>query len=254
VIGTVVSGLLFGILLARPLASLVADQFGWRAVFLTSALLMGALAIVLVRVLPQHGASARLSYRAILTSLLSLLRTTPLLQRRAAYQAALFGAFSLFWTAVPLELAGPPFGLTQRGIALFTLAGASGALAAPVAGWLADHGWTKPATAVALGLGALAFVLSWMGGHGSVVLLALAGVVLDIGVQLNLVLGQRAILSLRAEARRRLNGLYMALFFTGGAIGSALVSPVFVYGGWTAVSWLGLGLVAAAALLYATEL
>jgi len=214
---------------------------------------MAALALALVRVLPQHRPNARLSYRAILTSLWSLLRTTPLLQRRAAYQAALFGAFSLFWTAVPLELAGPPFGFTQRGIALFTLAGASGAVAAPVAGWLADHGWTKPATAAALGLGALAFVLSWVGGHGSVVLLALAGVVLDIGVQLNLVLGQRAILSLGAEARGRLNGLYMALFFTGGAIGSALVSPVFVYGGWTAVSWLGLGFVAAAALLYATE-
>ena len=183
----------------------------------------------------------------------SLLRTTPLLQRRAAYQAALFGAFSLFWTAVPLELAGPPFGFTQRGIALFTLAGASGAVAAPVAGWLADHGWTKPATAAALGLGALAFVLSWAGGHGSVVLLALAGVVLDIGVQLNLVLGQRAILSLGAEARGRLNGLYMALFFTGGAIGSALVSPVYVYGGWAATSWLGLGFVATAALLYAAE-
>jgi predicted MFS family arabinose efflux permease len=140
VIGTVVSGLLFGILLARPLASLVADQFGWRTVFLLSAVLMAALAFALVRMLPQHRPSVRLSYRAILTSLWSLLRTTPLLQRRAAYQAALFGAFSLFWTAVPLELAGPPFGFTQRGIALFTLAGASGALAAPVAGWLADKG------------------------------------------------------------------------------------------------------------------
>ncbi len=90
--------------------------------------------------------------------------------------------------------------------------------------------------------------------HRIRVLLALAGVVLDVGVQLNLVLGQRAILSLRAEARSRLSCLYMALFFTGGAIGSALVSPVYVYGGWAAVSWLGLGFVAAAALLYATEL
>lgn len=253
VIGNVVSGLLTGIMLARPAASFVAGSFGWRAIYIVSAAAMLALVVVLRRLLPARRPDADHHYFELLGSMWSLLRDTPLLRRRALYQAALFAAFSLFWTAVPLVLSGPAFGFTQHGIALFALAGAAGAIAAPVAGHLADRGRTRVATGAALGMVAVSFLLARMGSSGSLAALVAACVVLDLGVQANLVLGQRAIYALGAHVRSRLNGLYMAIFFAGGALGSSVASITYARGGWTLVSWVGMVFPVAALLLYATE-
>jgi predicted MFS family arabinose efflux permease len=253
IVGNVMSGLLTGIMLARPVSSLVAGSFGWRTVFGASAVLMLLLAAVLWRLLPQRRPAAATRYPALIASLWTLLRDTPLLRRRAAYQAALFASFSLFWTAVPLVLASPRFGLTPHGIAWFALAGVAGSLAAPVAGRLADQGRTYVATGAALALVAVAFAMAWAGGAWSLALLLAAGIVLDLGVQANLVLGQRAIYALGAHARSRLNGLYMAIFFAGGALGSAVASAAWTHGGWPAVCAVGLLFPTAALLLYATE-
>jgi predicted MFS family arabinose efflux permease len=178
------------------------------------------------------------------------------LQRRALYQASLFAAFSLFWTTAPLLLAGPEFRLSQGGIALFALAGVAGAVASPIAGRLADKGWTRPATAFALLAVAAAFLITHIGTYGSALslgLLVAAGILLDFGVTTNLVLGQRAIFVLGAEYRSRLNGLYMATFFAGGALGSALGGLAYAHGGWALASWLGAALPIAALLYFATE-
>jgi predicted MFS family arabinose efflux permease len=252
VVGNVMGGLLLGLMLARPVASLVADDLGWRFLFGAAAVVMAGLTAILRLLLPQRHPAATHSYATLIGSLWTLLRRTPVLRRRAAYQASLFAAFSLFWSAVPLELAGPQFRLTQRGIALFALAGAAGAIAAPIAGRIADRGWSRIATGASLALVAAAFLLAWL-GSGSVVALATAGVLLDFGVQSNLVLGQRAIYALGAETRSRLNGIYMAIFFGGGAIGSAVASLAYARGGWVLVSRIGLAIPIAALLLYATE-
>lgn len=253
VVGNVMSGLLTGIMLARPVSSLIASAFDWRAVFGASALLMAALGLVLRRALPQRRPMTSHSYVELIGSLWILLRDTPLLRRRAAYQAALFGAFSLYWTAVPLVLASPTFGLGQRGIALFALAGVAGALSAPVAGRLADRGRTRVATGVSIAMVAVSFLLAWMGGSGSLTVLLAAGILLDLGVQANLVLGQRAIYALGAHIRSRLNGLYLAIFFAGGALGSSIASLAFAHGGWGLVSAIGLAFPLAALLFYTTE-
>jgi predicted MFS family arabinose efflux permease len=253
VVGQVMSGLLIGIMLSRPVASLVADVFGWRALFGGSALMMVLLAVVLWRLLPVRQPEANHRYLAILKSMWTLLRDTPLLRRRAAYQAALFAAFSLYWTAVPLVLSGPEFGFTQKGIALFALAGVAGALSAPIAGRLADQGKTHQATGVALVMVAVSLLLSWYGGHGSLVALLAAGILLDLGVQANLVLSQREIYALGAHIRSRLNGVFMAIFFIGGAVGSSLASVTFTHGGWSMVSLTALAFPVLALLLYATE-
>jgi predicted MFS family arabinose efflux permease len=197
-----------------------------------------------------------LSYKQLMASMVLLARTTPALHRRSLYQACLFAAFSLFWTTAPLLLAGPEFQLSQGGIALFALAGVAGAVASPIAGRLADRGWTRPATAFAMFAVAGAFWLTHFGTHGSRLslgLMVVAGIVLDFGVTTNLVLGQRAIFVLGAEYRSRLNGLYMATFFAGGAIGSALGGLAFAHGGWALASWLGFALPVVALLYFATE-
>jgi len=255
-VGKVVSGLLLGIMLARPAASLVADHAGWHAVFGGAALLVGLLAFVLRARLPERRPSAPMPYRALIGSMWQLLKTTPVLRRRAAYHAAMFASFSLFWTVTPLMLAGPAFHLSQTGIAIFALVGMAGAVASPIAGRLADSGHTLPATAAALALGMAGFVLPLFApatGPVALGLLVLASILLDMGVAANLVLGQRAIFALGAEVRSRLNGIFFALFFAGGAFGSAAGAWVFAHHGWGGALLAGLVFPAAALVYWVSE-
>ena len=255
-VGKVMSGLLLGIMLARPVSSLVTDALGWHAIFLLSAGVMTALAFLLRSRLPQRVPEGDMHYFALLGSMWHLLRTTPILRRRAAYQACMFGAFSLFWTCVSLELTGPDFALSQTGVALFALAGVAGAIASPIAGRRADHGKSRSNTLIALSLAAVAFTLPLLVHVNRLVdlgVLVLASILLDAGVSANLVTGQRAIFALPADIRSRLNGLYMALFFMGGALGSSLGGWMFAHHGWHGVLLAGLGFPAVALALFATE-
>lgn len=255
VVGNVMSGLLLGIMFARPVASFITDIWGWQAVFVLSAIITTVLTILLALVLPERRPIPAMNYGELIGSLWSLFKTTAVLRRRATYQACLFGAFSLFWTVVPLWLTSY-FHLSQQGIALFALAGVAGAIAAPIAGRLADRGWTKLLSGLAMGIAALAFLLTHIFPDNSTTALAilvLAAILLDMGVSANLVLGQRAIYSLGSEIRGRLNGIYMAVFFAGGAVGSALGGWSYAYGGWALASLVGVSMPIAALLYYFTE-
>ncbi len=245
VVGLVSSGLMIGIMAARPAASLVASAFSWRAVFAFSAALMAALALMLSRTLPVRRPHARMGYAALIGSMARLAAATPALRLRAFYQACLFSAFSLFWTTTPLLLAGSDYGFTQRGIALFGLAGVSGAVAAPIAGRLADRGLTGPATLAAIlavAAGFLATMIFPQGSTWALGLLVAAAIAVDFGVQANLVLGFRAVFALAPEARGRLNAAYLATFFLAGAIGSAVGAWAYARGGWGLASAIGLAL------------
>jgi len=261
-VGKVVSGLLIGIMLARPAASLIADHTSWHAVFGLAALAIFGLAVVLRFKLPQRMPGAqlpdpRLSYGRLIASLWALFAATPVLRRRAAYHAGLFGSFSLFWTVTPLVLQSPAFHLSQTEIALFALVGVAGAVASPVAGRLADRGHTLPATAAALLLGIAGFGLAlWQPQSRllAVGILVIASIVLDMAVAANLVLGQRAIFLLGAEVRSRLNGIYFALFFAGGALGSAAGAWMYAHHGWHAAVLTGMAFPAAALLYWSGEL
>ncbi len=255
VVGNVMSGLMLGIMLARPVASIITHALSWHAVFLISAALMVALAIVLRAAMPTRQPARGLRYGALLLSMVQIVRDTPILRRRALYQACLFGVFSLFWTTVPLLLI-TAYHMSQVGIALFALAGVAGAVSAPIAGRLADRGLSQPATGFAMLAVAGAFLLSRLGTAGttgSLAILVAAAILLDFGMTANMVLGQRAIFTLGAAHRGRLNGLYMATFFTGGAIGSALGGWGFAHGGWSLTSWIGFALPMAGLAGFATE-
>ncbi len=256
VVGKTMSGLMLGIMLARPVASLITDLWSWQAVFYMAAGIMVVLGCVLWRALPPRQPEHQSTYGALLASLGHLLMDTPILRRRGIYHAALFGSFSLFWTAVPLLLASPAYGLSQTGIALFALAGVAGAISAPIAGAMADHGWSRPATGIAMIIAALAFLLSMCAPAGTNLglgLLVVSAILLDFSVTANLVLGQRAIFILGATLRSRLNGLYIAIFFVGGAIGSALAGWGYAQGGWNLTAWIGFALPALALPYYAME-
>ncbi|WP_371363649.1 sugar efflux transporter [Sporomusa rhizae] len=255
VVGNVMSGLLLGIMLARPLASFVTDLWGWQAVFILSAAITAIMAGLLAFALPERKPSPTMNYGELIRSLWLLFTTKAILRRRAFYQACLFGAFSLFWTVSPLWLAHH-FHFSQQGIALFALAGVAGAIAAPIAGRLADRGWTKRLTGLVIVIAALSFLITHLATDASALSLALlvvAAIALDMAVSGNLVLGQRAIYSLGNEIRGRVNGVFMAVFFIGGAIGSALGGWAYASGGWMLASILGLSMPVIALLYYFTE-
>jgi predicted MFS family arabinose efflux permease len=256
VVGNVMSGLMLGIMLARPVASFITQISSWHIVFYASAATMLLLAAVLARTLPARMPAGRLRYSELLASMGKLVRTTPVLRRRALYHAGLFAAFSLFWTTTPLLLAGSEFGLSQGEIALFALAGVAGAIAAPITGRVADRGWSRPATGCAMLAVAVAFLMTHIaepGSHWALGLLVAAAILLDFGVSANMTLGQRAIFGLGADVRARLNGLYMTTFFLGGAIGSALGGWAYAHGGWMLASRIGFALPVLALGYFATE-
>ncbi|MFB9327066.1 MFS transporter [Paenibacillus aurantiacus] len=255
VVGNVMSGLLLGIMLARPAASFVASLWGWRAIFILSAVVIALLTVLLAYVLPARKPTKTVRYGKLILSLGSLWRHTPVLRRRALYQASLFGAFSLFWTVVPLHLADR-FGMSQQGIAWFALVGVGGAIAAPIAGRLADRGWSKAMTVTAMVVAVLSFLAIHLFDRHStpaLILLFVSAFTLDMAVSGNLVVGQRSIYALGNEARGRLNGLFMSVFFTGGAIGSSVGGWAYEQGGWGLASWIGTALPLLALGYFLTE-
>jgi len=255
VVGQVMSGLLTGILLSRTFGSLLAGATNWRVVYLTSAALMTVLTLVLRTALPRRApaqAAASLTYGALLRSTARMLKVHPALRRRALYQAAMFGAFSVFWTTISFVLTAAPFHYAQWQVGVFALAGAGGALVAPLAGRWADRGLVRPMTAAAFVAAVLAFGLAAAGRH-HILALGAAAIVLDMAVQTTLVLGQQVVYQLDGRARARLNSAYMATFFLGGAIGSQAGSYAYHAGGWTAVAAFGAALPVLALLLWATE-
>lgn len=256
-VGSLMSGLMLGIMLSRPIASLLADAFSWHSVFYFSAALMALLGVFLYLSLPPRIPEALgLTYRELISSMGRIFIETETLRRRAIYQAFLFGAFCLFWSTVPLLLAGPDFQFTQKGIAIFALAGIAGAVSAPFAGRSADRGWSQRATTFAILASGVSFLLTHLFSPGSaaaLILLVLAANLLDAGVSANLVLGQRAIFLLDARNRSRMNGLYIATIFVGGSLGSALGVWAYAHGGWSFTSWVGFSLPAMAFLYFSTE-
>jgi predicted MFS family arabinose efflux permease len=210
---------------------------------------MVALALVLRRMLPQRAPDHSAGYRALLASLGELVRHEPVLRRRALSQAAMFGAFTAFWTVIAYELIDEHhFGQAQIG--LFALVGAGGAAAAPIAGRLADRGHGRTASGAALLLAAGAFLLAAL-AHRSVPLLALAAVLLDFAVQGHQVLSQHEIYALRADARARINTVYMTSVFVGGATCSAVAGALHTAAGWPGVCALGTALPLAGLLVWA---
>ncbi len=240
VVGTVMSGLLIGILVARTISGLAAELLGWRAVFVMAAVAMLVLAAVLRCALPRVPPTERLRYPQLLRSVLALVRGEPLLRQRMLIGATAFGCFSVLWTSVAFLLAGPPYHYGNAAIGLFGLAGLAGALAAPVAGRLSDHGHGRLAMTGSI----LVLLLSWgvlAFGRSSVVALIVGIVLLDLGAQAMHISNQSAIYSLHGQARSRLTTAYMVAYFMGGVVLSAATSALYAGGGWTAVCALGAG-------------
>ncbi|MEK4441403.1 MULTISPECIES: MFS transporter [unclassified Niallia] len=224
-VGKVMSGLLIGIMIARPLSIGITEWYGWRMVFLFSLIILVAVLLIILKFLPNYEvvSNSNMSYSNLIASMVKLLINTSPLQQRAFYHACLFAAFSLYWTVLPILLRSEPLDLPNNEIALIGFVAIAGALLTPTIGKLADKGYIFAMTNVSMALVLLSIVLLFfVQDHSplSVILILISGISIDVGVSGNLLLGQKVIFSLNPEERNRLNGLYMTIFFLGGAFGS----------------------------------
>ena len=260
-VGNVMSGLMLGILLSRPLASVIAGSIGWRAFYGVAAAADALIALGLSTRLPRHAPHVSTTYGALLRSLWTLLKGERVLQRRALSAALVMGAFSAFWTAIGLRLAHGPFDFNFYDIAWFALAGAAGVVATPLAGWAGDKKLGRAALAMAHVSMLAALVASGIVGAGwlgfdpaahrelAVGLLVVGAATLDAGVVTDQTLGRRAINLLNPAARGRLNGLFVGIFFVGGAAGASAAGAAWAAAGWSGVCVVGLIFAGAAFLL-----
>lgn len=240
VVGTVMSGLLLGVLLARTAAGCLAQLEGWRVVFGVASGLMITLAIVLYKGLPTYRSHIDASYPDLIKSVVFLLVEEPVLRLRAFYGAIAFGAFSVLWTSLALLLSRPPFQYSSGTIGVFGLVGVAGVLAASLAGRLSDMGWSRQMTGTTSALLLLSWLPLALGGQSALVLI-LGILLLDLSVQGLHITNQAEIYSLRTDARSRITSAYMTSFFAGGVVGSALSSLAFAHFGWQGVCLVGAG-------------
>ena len=246
VVGSVMSGLILGILLARTFSGLVSQIAGWRTVYVIAAVLMLVQTVVLYVKLPRYRSSAGLSYPKLLVSVLSLARSEPVLRRRSLYGVFSFATFSVLWTTLAFLLAGPHYGYSDGIIGLFGLVGAAGALTASVVGRFTDRGWVYWLTGASSGLMLAGFVFLSFGAD-SLAALITGIVLLDIGSQGVHISNQSEIYRLRPEARNRINAFYMTSCFLGAAAGSAASAFAYDHWGWAGTCVLG-GVVSVAAV------
>jgi predicted MFS family arabinose efflux permease len=250
IVGTLMGGLLIGILLARTAAGFIGELAGWRATFWMAAGAMLMLAGLMRWRLPESRPTATISYVALLGSMAGLVREHRVLAEAAAIGALLFGAFSAFWTTLVFHLAAPPFLAGSREAGLFGLIGVVGAAAAPIAGRLADRRSARATVGVAAAITLASFGVLYA-GQASYWGLALGVVLLDLGVQAAQVSNQARIYALPQPIHSRANTIYMVSYFAGGAAGSAIGAYAWSAWRWAGVCAAGLAMCALALLIFA---
>lgn len=237
-VGTVMTGLLVGILLSRVLSGFVAEYFGWRVMYQLAALSVALIGVALWRVLPHFTPDTRISYAGLLHSMFGLWKNYKTLRHAALAQGLLSVAFSAFWSTLAIML-NEQFHLGSAVAGAFGLAGAAGALAAPLAGALADKKGparvTQMGSALVMVSFAAMFLLPLLSPHAQLALIVLSAVGFDLGIQATLVAHQTLVYGLEPAARGRLNALLFTVVFIGMSAGAALGSKALEAGGWSGV-------------------
>ncbi|WP_238846225.1 MFS transporter [Nocardia terpenica] len=254
VVGTVMSGLLLGILLSRVLSGAVAQVGGWRTVLVVAAGVQLVMSASVYLLAPATGrAAAGESYPQVLASIVALIREHAVLRQRMVLGFLGMACFSAVWTAIAFLLAGArssPYHYSEFAIGLFGLAGVAGASGAPAVGRLADRGHLRAVTTLVWVTTLASWTLLAWGGH-SVIALIVALLVFDFGIQGIQLGNQSAIYALDPAARSRLTTAYMVVYFLGGVAGSVTAGAMYQSGGWPTVCAIGCAATLLGLLLWA---
>lgn len=248
-LGSIMSGLLLGILLSRTISGAVGAWLGWRSMYYMAAIICTILVGIMIVRFPQSKPDFKGTYGTLMKSLISLL-PEPVLQEACAINAFVYATFGIFWTTMVLLLSQAPFNFNSDKIGLFGLAGATGALAAPLVGRISDK--KNPRFSIFIGIFIIffSFVIFYI-SRTSVAGIIAGIVVLDLGIQAVHVSNQTRVYALIPEARNRLNTVYMTISFIGITSGSALGIWLWKLAGWPAVCIGGMLMMAGAIIVYA---
>lgn len=249
IVGTMMSGLLLGILLARTAAGICSHIGSWRTIYMVATGVLLIITFLLLKTLPPHPITNKMGYANLLASTLKQFIKHPKLILFSSLGALNFCVFSLLWTPIALVLSDKPFGYNDFTIGLLGLIGAAGALMAPIAGKLADKGKSH----LVITLGFTLLILSWIPlaliNHSFILLIG-GILILDLAVQSAHVTSMNLVYKLDYDARNRLNACYMFCYFIGGATGSFISTWVFYYYQWVGVSVVGASVASIALLLW----
>jgi predicted MFS family arabinose efflux permease len=235
VIGTIMSGLLLGILLSRTLSGFIGQIMGWRSMFWIASGICLLIFFLIQKNFPENRPQFKGTYGQLIQSLFTLIKTQPILREATLINVFSFAQFGAFWTTMVLLLSDAPFHFNSATIGLFGVVGASGALAAPLVGKLGDKGNSR----IAVGYGCLLLLLSFVVYYfsaESVIGIIIGIVLMDVGIQSVHISNQTRVYSLLPEARNRLNTVFMSFSFLGTAVGSAFGLLLWKLGGWHAVT------------------
>lgn len=235
VVGTIASGVLTGILLSRTVSGVIAEVAGWRSVYVLAAVVAVVLAFLLARAVPRLPRRERVRYPQLIASVVGVVRAHRAVRVTLVVSASVFAVFTMFWTALTFLLSSAPFGYSTTAIGAVGLVGLAGAVAAQRVGRLHDRGWSVPVTGAALVLVLVSLVVAGLGAR-SIVVVLVAVLLLDVGVQAANVLNQTRLFAIDPAARSRLNTAFVTGNFAGGAVGSAVAGVLWNAGGWTAVT------------------
>lgn len=235
VVGTIMSGLLVGILLSRTLSGFIGEVLGWRAMFWIASGLCLLLFFIIQKQFPYNKPEFKGSYGQLIASLFSLIKEQPLLREATLINVFSFAQFGAFWTTMVLLLSAEPFSFNSATIGLFGIVGASGALAAPLVGKLGDKGGSRIAVGYGCAFIALSFLIFYFSAQ-SVIGIIIGIVLIDIGLQGVHISNQTRVYSILPEARNRMNTVFMSFSFLGTAAGSAYGLFLWELGGWHAVT------------------
>ncbi|KLT66073.1 MFS transporter [Pedobacter sp. BMA] len=230
-IGSIMSGLLVGILASRAVSGSIGFWLGWRAVYYIAAGICLLLIGLMAKRFPQSYPSFKGGYRQLMTSMFSYIKTQPVLRETSIINFLAFAIISAFWTTMVLFLANPPFNFQTLQIGLFGIAGAAGALAAPLVGKLSDGNNPRQNLMIGFILQMVSVALFYFTGN-HLYLFVIGIVLIDIGQQAIHVTNQTRIYTLIPEARNRLNTIFMSVSFIGASCGSALGLLLWDKGGW----------------------
>jgi len=238
-IGTVMSGLLMGILASRTISGYVGAHWGWQAIYYIAAIFIVLLFFCLLRYLPEIHPDFKGSYPSLLKSIITQFRTQPNL-RLASFRGALdFACFSVFWTTIVFLLEGAPFHMGSDVAGAMGLVGIAGAIVASYVGRLSDR-MSKNRLII---MGILIILISWivLGFSGkSLVGLIIGAFLLDWGVQSVHITNQAIIFQGNPTARNRINTVYMVWYFIGGSLGTLVGGYIWFYAGWTGTAISGI--------------
>ena len=239
IIGTVMSGLLIGILVSRTVSGLIGNYFGWRTVYLIAAIMMIILLIILRKVIPVTKSVSEIKYFDLLKSLPKLIKTEPTLREASINGALMFAAFSAFWTSLTFLLESSHYNMGSQAAGLLGLVGIVGALAAPLVGKLADKKGSRYVIGICIIIVSLSYILFFAFGFKMIGLIS-GVILLDLGVQSCNISNQARVHSMNEDMRNRMNTIYMVSFFLGGSLGSFLGSSAYSHFGWYGVCIFGI--------------